>query len=163
MISPVALEIWARASPATFPPFFDLHTDNVYPLPQLHGGNFDYLRPPHLNVGLFEAHHLSAVLLTPENPSPLLDSQLSAQFIAQDRLFGVDLASPVPTLRGRSVARSTSAVRQSSARHLSANHTPGGASSNQVERLFGACAIVFLFFRFLSWSSITGHEDVRSS
>ena len=53
--SPVDLEYWARASPVTFPTYFELRSDSIYPLPQLHGGNFEYLRVPHLNVGFFES------------------------------------------------------------------------------------------------------------
>ena len=99
------LEFWARTSPVTLPNHFEVHTDAIYPLPQLHSYNFDYLRVPHLNVGVFSAPHLQSVLTIPQNPTPLLGTQLASQFLAQDQLFGVDLASPVPTFRQRSPGR----------------------------------------------------------
>ena len=127
-VSPSELELWARSSPVTFPNYWEIHPDAIYPIPQLNGANFDYLRVPHLNVGAFVAPHLSEMLTIPSNPAPLLDSQLAGQFLAQDRLFDVDLSTPVPTMRGRTPARETSA-----ARHHSAGRTPGAASSNQVD------------------------------
>ena len=92
------------------------------PIPQLRSVNLDYLRVPHLNVGVFEAPRLSVVLNYPSNPQPALAAQLAAQFLAQDRLRHVDPASPVPNIRGMSPVRSTSARR-----------TPGAASSKQPE------------------------------
>ena len=113
--------------------------DNIYPIPQLHGENFAYLRPPHLHVGYFDAPHLSSVLSVPSNPSELLATQLAAQFLAQDRLFGVDLLKPVPVFRGRTPARATSERRAQTPapRVRSERRTPGGASSNQVEHMLG--------------------------
>ena len=127
------LEFWARTSPVTLPNHFEVHTDAIYPLPQLHSHNFDYLRVPHLNVGVFSAPHLQSVLTIPKNPSPLLGTQLASQFLAQDQLFGVDLASPVPVFRGRSPGRTPGVdeLRAHSAarRTRSAEMTPGAGPS----------------------------------
>ena len=89
----------------TYPNQFEIHQDAIYPLPQLHSANFDYLRVPRLNSGVFEAPHLSSVFTMPANHPPLLASQLAAQFVAQDRLLGADFAAPPPRLRGRTPAR----------------------------------------------------------
>ena len=87
--------------------------------------------------GIFEAPHLSEVLNYPENPKPLLAQQLAAQFVAQGRLYGLDPFSPVPTVRGRTAVRETSARRpaKSAARGVSVRETPGAASSFQPEFL----------------------------
>ena len=127
-VSTIELEMWARSSPSTFPNYWEIHSDALYPTPQLNGANFDYLRVPHLSVGAIVAIQLSEMLTTHSNPAPLLAPQLAAQFLAQDRLFNVDFLTPVPAMRGRTPARETSAVR-----NTSDARTPGGASSNQVE------------------------------
>ena len=115
---------WQRASPATLPTFFELRQDYLFPIPQLHSGNFDYLRAPHMNVGVFISPHLSTALTIPSNPQPLLASQLAAQFTAFDRHMGYDLNGPLPQMRGRSRVRGNSAVRD-----VSAARTPGAGSS----------------------------------
>ena len=88
-----------------------MHVENIYPPPQLHGRNFGYTFAPRLNVGFFEAPHLSNVMSLPSNPSSLLASQLAAQFAAQDRLLGLGLLSPIPQVRGRTPARVSAEAR----------------------------------------------------
>ena len=139
-VSTGTLEIWARASPSTYPNYIELYTDAIYPIPQLHGVNFDYLRPPRLNAGVFEAPHLKDVYTIPSNPSPVLATQHAAQFLAQGRMFHVDLGSPVPSCRGRSAAPQPARNRE----QLSPEPTPGAAAPNQVYFWFGA--VLFLFF-----------------
>ena len=104
--SPTDLDTWRCQAAASFPNYWETHVDALFPIPQLHSANFEYLRPPHLHAGIFVAPHLSTVLSTPSNPSPLLATQLSAQYVAQDQLYGVDLSKPVPVPhRGRSTVR----------------------------------------------------------
>ena len=131
------LDTWVRASPTTYPARFELHSDALYPIPQLHSINFDYIRAPHLNDAVLEAPHLSSVLTVPPNPSPVLATQLASKFTDHDRLLGVNMASPGPNVRGRSPFMSTSAAR-----------TPGAGPSNCDRFILGFVVYCFGWPKF---------------
>ena len=92
--------------------------DSIFVIPQMSGVSFAYTRLPHVSHGVFCAGPIGGTFAVPPNPSDAIIVQLTAQHLAQSRLYGAAPTAaahvPPPPRRGRSHTRGVSRVRAAS-------------------------------------------------